>query len=210
MSRNPLKLRRIHHIEFYVGNAKQAAFYYRLAFGFSPSAYAGLETGSRDAASYVLTQNKIQFALTTPLSAKHPATDFLDRHGDGVKDIAFEVNDVDGAFEAAVDRGAIPEYGAKDLRRRLGPSAESCNSNLWRHDSLTHFDPRLLGSFLARLPTFSGSRRLEPAFSWSITLWEMSSWERWNSGPNGTPRSWDSSATSVSMTKTFRPSTALS
>jgi len=113
MSANPLKLRRIHHIEFYVGNAKQSAFYYRMAFGFSPTAYAGLETGSRDAASYVLSQNKIQFALTTPLSAKHPATTFLDRHGDGVKDIAFEVDDVDGAFEAAVDRGAIPEFEPK-------------------------------------------------------------------------------------------------
>ncbi len=110
MSSNPLKLRRIHHIEFFVGNAKQAAFYYRMAFGFSPTAYAGLETGIRDAASYVLTQNKIQFALTTPLASNHPAAAFLDRHGDGVRDIAFEVDDVDAAFETAVERGAVPEY----------------------------------------------------------------------------------------------------
>ncbi len=106
MAENPLKLKRIHHIEFYVGNAKQAAFYYRNAFGFSNAAYAGLETGVRDHSSYVLRQNKIQFVLTSPLTPLHPAAPHLAKHGDGVRDIAFEVDNVDAAFEAAVARGA--------------------------------------------------------------------------------------------------------
>ncbi len=110
MAENPLKLKRIHHIEFYVGNAKQAAFYYRNAFGFSNAAYAGLETGVRDHSSYVLRQNKIQFVLTSPLNPKHPASAHLAKHGDGVRDIAFEVDHVDAAFEAAVQRGAEIAY----------------------------------------------------------------------------------------------------
>ena len=65
--KNPLGLKKIHHIEFYVGNAKQAEFYYRSAFGFSRVAYAGLETGKRDTTSYVLRQNRVNFVFTTPL-----------------------------------------------------------------------------------------------------------------------------------------------
>ncbi len=106
MPENPLKLKRIHHVEFYVGNAKQAAFYYRHAFGFSQYAYAGLETGVRDHTSYVLRQNKVQLVLTTPLNPQHPANQHLAKHGDGVRDIAFEVDNVDAAFEAAIERGA--------------------------------------------------------------------------------------------------------
>ena len=105
---NPLKLKKIHHVEFYVGNAKQAAYYYRKGFGFNQLAYRGLETGSRDAASYVLQQNKCNFMLTTPLNDSHPAADHIRRHGDGVNDIALHVEDADFAFEEAVKRGAKP------------------------------------------------------------------------------------------------------
>ena len=65
---NPLWLRSIHHVEFWVGNARQAAFFYRNGFGFSQTAYAGLETGVRDRTSYVLSQGKVRFVLTTPLT----------------------------------------------------------------------------------------------------------------------------------------------
>ena len=69
---NPLGLKKIHHVEFYVGNAKQAEFYYRKAFGFSRHAYSGLETGNRETTSYLMRQTNINFVLTTPLSPEHP------------------------------------------------------------------------------------------------------------------------------------------
>ena len=69
MNENPLKLKSIHHIEFWVGNAKQASYFYRNAFGFSEIAYAGLETGERDRASYALAQGKARIVLTSPLHA---------------------------------------------------------------------------------------------------------------------------------------------
>src|SRR6185369_6893141 len=103
---NPLKLKRVHHVEFWVGNAKQSSFYYRKAFGFSQLAYSGLETGNRDLASYVLQQNKTNFILSTPLHCDHPAAEHIKKHGDGVRDIALEVADADFAFEEAVRRGA--------------------------------------------------------------------------------------------------------
>ena len=71
MSDNPLKLKRIDHVEFYTGNAKQAAYYYRQAFGFSQFAYSGLETGVQDASSYALRQGKANFVFTNPLSIEH-------------------------------------------------------------------------------------------------------------------------------------------
>ena len=104
--KNPLGLKKIHHVEFYVGNAKQAEFYYRKAFGFSRAAYSGLETGNRDTTSYLLRQNNVNFVLTTPLSPEHPAAEHIKQHGDGVRDIAFLVEDADHAFNEAIKRGA--------------------------------------------------------------------------------------------------------
>lgn len=117
---NPLKLKRIHHVEFWVGNAKQAAFFYRNGFGFSQVAYRGLETGSRDATSYALTQGKTNLVLTTPMSPDHPAAEHIRKHGDGVCDIALEVDDADYAFEEAVRRGAEPGVEPYDLRDERG------------------------------------------------------------------------------------------
>ena len=94
------------YIEFYVGNAKQSAHYYRNAFGFRLVAYCGLETGVRDRASYVLQQDKIRFVLTTPLQPNHPIADHLKLHGDGVKDIALWVDDAESAFRETTKRGA--------------------------------------------------------------------------------------------------------
>ena len=106
MANNPLGLKKIHHVEFYVGNAKQSEFYYRKAFGFSRAAYSGLETGNREMSSYVLTQNRVNFVLSTPLDGSHPASEHIKTHGDGVRDIAFQVDDADAAFNEAVKRGA--------------------------------------------------------------------------------------------------------
>ena len=104
--KNPLGLKKIHHVEFYVGNAKQAEFYYRKAFGFSRLAYSGLETGNRETTSYVMRQNRVNFVLTTPLTPEHAAAEHIKQHGDGVRDIAFMVEDADQAFNEAVKRGA--------------------------------------------------------------------------------------------------------
>jgi 4-hydroxyphenylpyruvate dioxygenase len=111
---NPLKLKRVHHVEFWVGNAKQSSYFYRTGFGFSQVAYRGLETGHRDATSYALTQGKTNFVITTPLDPKHPASDHLKKHGDGVRDIALEVADADAAYNEAVKRGAIPFEEPRD------------------------------------------------------------------------------------------------
>ncbi len=105
---NPLGLKKIHHVEFYVGNAKQAEFYYRNAFGFSRAAYSGLETGNRETTSYVMRQNRVNLVFTTPLSEEHEAAEHIRTHGDGVRDIAFQVEDADHAFNEAVKRGAKP------------------------------------------------------------------------------------------------------
>src|SRR3954470_8907983 len=94
------------HLELYVGNAKQAAFYYEHAFGFARTAYAGPETGVRDRASYVLEQGDIRFRLTTRLPSDSEVTRFAFTHGDGVKDTALTVPDAANAFREAVNRGA--------------------------------------------------------------------------------------------------------
>src|SRR5947209_8602121 len=106
-SKDILPLRRIDHVRFFVGNARQSAYFYRNAFGFDVVAYAGLETRLRHEAGYVLRQGDITFVLASPLSGDHPESQRLIVHGDGVQDIALEVDDVTAAFESAVSRGAI-------------------------------------------------------------------------------------------------------
>ncbi|MGE5175422.1 MAG: 4-hydroxyphenylpyruvate dioxygenase [Hyphomicrobiales bacterium] len=101
-----LQINGTHHVEFWVGNAKQAAYYYANAFGMTVTAYAGLETGKRDRASYLLQQGKIRFVLTAPLGPEGEIAEHVHRHGDGVKDIALDVVDVDRAFEGTTKRGA--------------------------------------------------------------------------------------------------------
>ena len=96
------------YIEFYVGNAKQAAHYYASAFGFAVEGYLGPETGVRDRVSYVLRQDKIRLVLTAPLSPKGPIAGHILRHGDGVRDIALWVDDARSAFEETTRRGAVP------------------------------------------------------------------------------------------------------
>lgn len=123
---NPLGLKKIHHVEFHVGNAKQADFYYRNAFGFSRVAYSGLETGNRDTTSYVLRQNRVNFIFTTPLRADHYAAEHIKLHGDGIRDVAFHVDDADQAFNEAVKRGAeaaIEPHDWKDANGSIRQAA---------------------------------------------------------------------------------------
>ncbi|HEX6288447.1 MAG TPA: 4-hydroxyphenylpyruvate dioxygenase [Herpetosiphonaceae bacterium] len=105
---NVLKLKYFDYVELYVGNPVQAAHYYQTVFGFTPVAYAGLETKVRDKASYVLTQGDIRLVLTGSLDGNSPIAEHVKIHGDSVKDIAFEVDDATAVFEAAVRHGARP------------------------------------------------------------------------------------------------------
>jgi len=106
MSKDPVPLKAVHHVEFYVGNAKQAAYYYRKAFGYDQVAYSGLETGDREKASYVLGQGRIRMVFSTPLNGNNELAEHIRKHGDGVKDIAFHVDDATACYEACVARGA--------------------------------------------------------------------------------------------------------
>ena len=101
-----LPLKGTDHIEFYVGNARQSAYFYRAAFGMSLVAYAGPETGRRDRASYVLQQGKIRFVLTTALRSDSEIAAHVHKHGDGVRAIALWVDDARSAWEETTKRGA--------------------------------------------------------------------------------------------------------
>ena len=94
------------YVEFYVGNAKQAAHFYKTAFGFQSLAYAGPETGVRDRASYVIRQNKLTFILTTPIRSGNEIADQIAKHGDGVKVLALKVEDATSAWKETTSRGA--------------------------------------------------------------------------------------------------------
>ncbi|MGZ3854273.1 MAG: VOC family protein, partial [Flavisolibacter sp.] len=100
-----LPLQGTDYVEFYVGNAKQAAHYYMSAFGFQAIAYAGPETGMKDRASYVVRQNKLTFVLTTAVRSNNEIADHVYKHGDGVKVLALRVDDATDAWEQTTKRG---------------------------------------------------------------------------------------------------------
>ncbi len=100
-----LPLQGTDYIEFYVGNAKQAAHFYKTAFGFQSLAYSGPETGTKDRVSYAIRQNKLTFVLTTPLRPNHSVADHIHKHGDGVKALALAVEDATSAWEETTKRG---------------------------------------------------------------------------------------------------------
>src|SRR5438094_5755029 len=104
------------YIEFYVGNAKQAAHFYQSALGFQPVAYSGPETGVRERASYAVRQNKITFVLTTPIRAKHPIADHIHKHGDGVEATALKVKDRTSALKETTNRGGKSQMEQKILK----------------------------------------------------------------------------------------------
>ncbi len=102
-----LPLKGTDHVEFFVGNARQAAYFYRAAFGMALVAYSGPETGRRDRASYVLQQGKVRFVLTTALRSDTPIAEHVHKHGDGVRAIALWVDDARAAWLATTSRGAV-------------------------------------------------------------------------------------------------------
>ena len=115
-----LPLKGTDHVEFYVGNARQAAYFYRAAFGFSLVAYAGPETGQRDRASYVVQQGKIRFVLTTPLRSDHAIAQHIHTHGDGVRVVALWVDDARSAWQETTRRGAVSFAEPSEIRDEHG------------------------------------------------------------------------------------------
>ena len=119
-TRDPLKLIDVDHIHFYVGNARQAAFFYAYCFGFQIDQVSDLTTGNRDSASYLMVQGNIRLLLTSGLTADHPACQEVIRFGDGIKDIAFSVEDAVAAYEQAIANGAESAYEPIEMTDELG------------------------------------------------------------------------------------------
>ena len=113
------------YVEFYVGNAKQAAHFYKTALGFQSMAYAGLETGVKDRTSYVLVQDKIRLVFTTPMQGNDEICDHIEKHGDGVKVIALWVDDATKAWEETTSRGAESYFEPKTEKDADGEVVKS-------------------------------------------------------------------------------------
>jgi 4-hydroxyphenylpyruvate dioxygenase len=115
-----LPLQGTDYVEFYVGNAKQAAHFYKTAFGFQSLAYAGPETGVRDKVSYVINQNKLTFVLTTPLHNNNEIAEHIQKHGDGVKVLALKVDDATSAWNETTKRGGKSYLNPTTLKDEMG------------------------------------------------------------------------------------------
>ena len=186
MSQDPLELKRIHHVEFWVGNAKQSSFFYRNAFGFSQFAYAGLETGRRDATSYALRQNKARFVLSTPLGSGGPMNEFLERHGDGVRDIVFEVADADAAYAAALERGAEGVVEPHDLKDEHGTvrraAIQTYGDTIHSLISFQDYSGSFLPGYEAReIPAEDAGLLVVDHIVGNVELGQMNVWADWYS-----------------------------
>jgi 4-hydroxyphenylpyruvate dioxygenase len=178
---NPLKLRSIHYVELWVGNAKQAAYFYRNAMGFSQFAYAGLETGSRHVTSYALRQGKAVLILSTPMGAGGAMQEHIRLHGDAVKDIAFHVGDADAAFREAVERGARPVEEPHDVTDTNGTIRRAAIATYGDtiHSLISHKDyngPFLPGFVAAEAPgRDAGILRIDHMVG-NVELGKMDEW----------------------------------
>ncbi len=187
MGDQDIRIKRVHHVEFYVGNAKQAEFFYRQAFGFARVAYAGLETGSRDRASYALRQGKATFVVTSPYGVdgeSAPIGEHIRKHGDGVRDIALEVDDAEKAFDIAVARGAEPAYAPKELRDEHGTAKRAAvkvyGDTIHSFLSLGDYrGPFLPGYATASVPGRDAGLAALDHYVANVHLGEMAKWEEW-------------------------------
>jgi len=156
---DPLALIDVDHVRFYVGNAKQAAYFYAHTFGFRIDQVADLTTGSRDEADYLLTQGNIRFMLTTPLTKDHPAADEIRRFGDGVKDIAMTVFDATAAYERAVANGA---ESASEPRTISDDSGSVTVASIKTYGRVVHSFVSRTGAYA--LPKVKAGGRFMPVF----------------------------------------------
>ena len=154
-------------IEFYVGNARQAAHYYRTAFGFDVVAYAGPETGVRDRSSFVLQQGDIRFVVTAGLGPDSPIVQHQALHGDGVKDVAFIVPDAEAAYAEALRRGAVSHQEPTSLEDESGKIVIAAIKTYG--DTIHSFVDRSNYSGVYR-PGYKATRHWDPADSVGLGL----------------------------------------
>ena len=174
------------YVEFYVGNAKQAAHYYKTAFGFQSYAYAGLETGMKDRVSYVLKQDKIRLVLTTALRSDSPIGEHVKKHGDGVKVIALWVDDATSAWEETTKRGAV-SFMEPTLEK--DEHGEVVRSGIYTYGETVHvFVERknYNGIFLPGFETWESDYNPEPVglkfidhMVGNVGWGEMNTWVKW-------------------------------
>ena len=174
------------YVEFYVGNAKQAAHFYKTAFGFQSYAYKGLETGSRDAVSYVLKQDKIRIVLTTPLTSKSHINNHIVKHGDGVKVIALWVDDARSAYEETTKRGAKSYMEPTEEKDEHG---EVVRAGIYTYGETVHLfveRKNYKGTFLPGFRTWKSDYNPEPTglkyidhMVGNVGWGEMNTWVKW-------------------------------
>lgn len=174
------------YVEFYVGNAKQAAHFYKTAFGFQSLAYAGLETGVRDRTSYVLKQDKIRLVLTTALNEDSPIGDHVRKHGDGVKIIALWVDDATKSFEETVKRGAKPYM---EPTKETDEHGEIIRSGIYTYGETVHLfveRKNYNGSFMPGYQAWESDYNPEPVglkfidhMVGNVGWGEMNQWVKW-------------------------------
>lgn len=182
--REAVALRGYDYLEFYVGNARQAAHFYRTAFGFKQVAYAGLETGLRDRVSYVLEQGDIRLVLTSSLNPYDFISEHVRRHGDGVSDIAFTVDDVEQVFNQALLRGARPILEPTSLRDDEGEVVkatvatfgDTVHSFISRKDCQEKFLPGFLTTPNAPPPPFSSNLTTVDHMAISVEAHRLDEW----------------------------------
>jgi len=174
------------YVEFYVGNAKQSAHFYKTAFGFQSHAYKGLETGSRDQVSYVLKQGKIRLVLTTPLNSKSPINDHIIKHGDGVKVVALWVDDARNAYYETTKRGAKSYMEPKVEKDEFG---EIVSAGIYTYGETVHmFVERrnYNGTFMPGFVKWESDYNPEPVglkyidhMVGNVGWGEMNTWVKW-------------------------------
>lgn len=174
------------YVEFYVGNAKQAAHFYKTAFGFQSYAYSGLETGQKDRVSYVLKQDKIRLVLTSPLNSDSPINDHIVKHGDGVKVVALWVEDARSAFEETTKRGAKPFMEPKVEEDEHG---EVVRSGIYTYGETVHMfveRKNYNGQFLPGFRQWNSDYNPEPTglkyidhMVGNVGWGEMNTWVKW-------------------------------
>lgn len=174
------------YVEFYVGNAKQAAHFYKTAFGFQSEAYSGLETRKKDRVSYVLRQDKIRLVLTSPLGSASPINEHIVKHGDGVKVVALWVEDARSAFEETTKRGAKPFMEPEVEKDEHG---EVVRSGIYTYGETVHMfveRKNYNGQFLPGFRKWESDYNPEPTglkyidhMVGNVGWGEMNTWVKW-------------------------------
>lgn len=184
MSTDSFPIRRIDHVRFYVGNARQSAFFYRSLFGFSVTQYHGLETGLKHEVDYLLEQNQVRFLFSAPVRPNHPIAEQLAVHGDHVQDIAFEVDDVDWAYTTALERGAQSARAPFTLQDEHGrvrlasihTYGDTLHTFVNRDQYTGHFLPGFVDRHEPGIPV--GLQEVDHIVG-NVELGRMNEWVRW-------------------------------